>query len=211
MVRLVALVHHAQAGTAGEVGRASPRSDLIWSDMTMQALLAEAPRLPVGEVGVIAAASVNGIIGRGGQLPWHLPQDRQWLEEHVRDSVFILGRRSFEETGSALPGVFATIVLTRSSWTYPDAQTATSLEDALCRAKELDGRRRRRVWIGGGPEVYRQSFAVATHLFLTRIHAWHEGDTRFPIEHHSFFPICAWQRRLDDDMTFRVLRPAAAK
>ena len=112
--------------------------------------------LRVGGVGMIAAMSSNGIIGRSGSLPWRIPevlsiaalhdlstddaiccclrphlpwQDWAWFKKSVKGDVLVHGRRCYEELGSALPGTSGTVVVTRTGHvsSFPDALVARSL------------------------------------------------------------------------------------
>ena len=94
---------------------------------------------------LIVAVSSNGVIGRGGRLPWkRIAEDQSWLLAQISGGVVVLGRRSFEETSGPLPGVRATVVVT----SQPDrivpppgttVVTAASLTTALQEAKRLAG------------------------------------------------------------------------
>ena len=76
---------------------------------------------------LIAAASSNGVIGRGGGMPWkHIAEDRDWLLSQIRGGVVVLGRRSFEETNRPLPGAKATVVVTRNPAMVPTTTTTTT-------------------------------------------------------------------------------------
>ena len=52
----------------------------------------------------IAAMSENRVIGRGQEIPWHIPEDFKWFKETTMGHVLVMGRRTFESIGKALPG-----------------------------------------------------------------------------------------------------------
>jgi dihydrofolate reductase len=79
------------------------------------------PKRTAGGVKMIAAVSSNNIIGHNGQLPWNLPKDRLWFETCIQGGVILTGRRSYEETGSALPGAYRTVVVSKANASYTDA------------------------------------------------------------------------------------------
>lgn len=126
-------------------------------------------------IAVVAAVAENGVIGRDGGLPWHLPEDMKFFKRLTMGHTVIMGRRTWEELGKPLPGR-RNIVITRDpAREFPGAERAASLHDALALSEE-DAQ----IFIIGGGEVYRQALHYADRLFLTHVHAAVEGDTHFP-------------------------------
>jgi dihydrofolate reductase len=116
----------------------------------------------------------NGVIGRDGDLPWHLPDDLRWFKQLTMRHPVVVGRRTYESFGRALPGR-RWIVLTRDpAFRPPGVETAPDLESALAAAGPGE------VFIGGGASVYRAALPVADRMYLTVVHAVVAGDTRFP-------------------------------
>ncbi len=122
----------------------------------------------------IAAMSLNRVIGRAGQIPWHLPEDFKWFKHLTMGHVLVMGRRTFESIGRPLPGR-QTIVLTRSGWQHPGVTTAAGLG-----ALPLPSGDSRTVFICGGAEVYAQALPLCSDLYLTRLKRAVEGDAFFP-------------------------------
>jgi dihydrofolate reductase len=124
---------------------------------------------------LVVAVADNGVIGAGGALPWHLPDDLRHFKSVTLGHPVLMGRRTFAAIGRALPGR-RNLVLTRSGVALPPGvEAVASLDDALARcagAPEL-------CVIGGG-EVYRLALPRATHVQLTRVHARPDGDAHFP-------------------------------
>ena len=137
-------------------------------------------------VACIAAVARNGVIGHKGRLPWpHIRLDWEHLLESVRGGVWIVGRKSYGETG-AFPTAASTIVLSRDPGaSFPDATAAHSLAEAL-RAAQAPGTPGGAVWIGGGEGVFLEAFEVATRLVLTTVDADFEGDRVLPPWQHRF-------------------------
>ncbi len=80
------------------------------------------------KVSIIAALADNGVIGRGGALPWHLPDDLRRFKSLTMGHPLLMGRRTFESIGRALPGR-RNLVLTRGARTFPDGiEPVASLE-----------------------------------------------------------------------------------
>ena len=128
---------------------------------------------------LIAALADNGVIGRNGDLPWHLPADLKHFKRLTWGHTLILGRKTHESIGRTLSGKTLpgrrSIVLSRRP---PDALPGVEVAPDLDRALEMAGEGE--VFVIGGAEVYRQALPRADRLYLTRVHAVIEGDTRFP-------------------------------
>lgn len=122
----------------------------------------------------IAAMSLNRVIGRGPAIPWHLPEDFRWFKQRTMGHVLVMGRKTFESIGRALPGR-TTVVLTRSTWVHPEVLTAPGL-DALPLAADDP----RTLFICGGAQVYAQALPLCSDLYLTLVKRTVEGDTFFP-------------------------------
>ncbi|HEY4991650.1 MAG TPA: ACT domain-containing protein [Nakamurella sp.] len=126
-------------------------------------------------VTLIAAVARDGIIGAGGGLPWHLPADLERFKALTMGHPMIMGRRTFDSIGRALPGR-RTIVVTRDpAWQATGVQVAHSVPEALAMAGPSI-----EVMVVGGGEIYRQLIGRADRLEITRLDADVVGDTRFP-------------------------------
>lgn len=129
---------------------------------------------------IIAAISDNGVIGRDGELPWHLRDDMKWFKETTMGHPIVMGRRTYESNGGVLEGR-ANIVVSRSMDEHtPGIEVARSLDNALSLAKEHLDNPAGEVFIIGGAGVYEEALLKAERLYLTRVHATVEGDTWFP-------------------------------
>lgn len=128
-------------------------------------------------VTLVAAVARNGVIGRDGALPWHLPEDLRRFKSLTLGHVLVMGRRTFESIGRPLPGRTTIVVTRRPDWPAPEGVlVAPSLEAALARAAALDDE----VFLVGGAEIYRRGLEMADFLELTEVDAEPSGDTVFP-------------------------------
>ncbi len=128
-------------------------------------------------VSLIVAVSENGVIGRDGGLPWRLSADLKHFKKTTMGHHLIIGRRTWDEVGKPLPGR-TMVVVTRSRHFAPEGvRVAHSLEEALDIARNDD-----EPFIGGGAHIYRMALEndLVNRLYITRVHAKVEGDTRFP-------------------------------
>jgi dihydrofolate reductase len=130
-------------------------------------------------ISLIAAVAENSIIGRGGQLPWRLSDDLRRFKQLSMGHTIIMGRRTWESIGRALPGRRTVVVTRQDSYHIgdDDVKIATSLDAALKLAAAAGDDE---AFIVGGAELYRESLSRANRLYLTRVCAAVEGDTSFP-------------------------------
>lgn len=121
----------------------------------------------------IYARAANGVIGREGALPWHIPADLKRFKALTMGKPMIMGRRTFESFPAPLPGR-RHIVLTRDTgWRAEGAEVAPSPAKALAMAGPEAS-------IIGGAEVFRRLLPRCDRVKLTEIHADYEGDTLMP-------------------------------
>ncbi|WP_222919285.1 dihydrofolate reductase [Natrinema sp. SYSU A 869] len=137
-------------------------------------------------VGIVAVAD-NGVIGKDGDMPWHIPADLQHFKETTMDHPVIMGRVTYEgilETlGEPLPGR-TTVVLTNRDLETPDGAVVahdleTALEKASTAAQERHGDADR-IFVAGGATVYEQFLPALDRLIVTEVHEEPDGDTTFP-------------------------------
>lgn len=136
-------------------------------------------------VGIVAVAE-NGVIGRDGEMPWHIPADLQHFKETTMDHPIIMGRVTYEgilETlGEPLPGRTTIVLTSRDLETPENAVIAGSLEGALEAAERAAERHdgAERAFVAGGATVYEQFLPALDRLLVTEVHDEPVGDTYFP-------------------------------
>jgi dihydrofolate reductase len=134
---------------------------------------------------IMAAVARNGVIGRAGGIPWHLPEDLRRFRRTTMGHVLVMGRRTYESIGRPLPGRTTVVVTRQPDWRpgpdLPEGLTvANSVAEALELAATLAAPTGREVFVQGGAEVYAEALPVADVLELTWVDAEPDGDTRFP-------------------------------
>ena len=127
-------------------------------------------------VTIVAAVAANGVIGRGGALPWHLPDDLRHFKQLTRGHVLVMGRRTFDSIGRPLPHRTTIVVTRQPHWHADGVRTASDVPEALARAAEVDDE----VFVVGGQEVFREAMPVADKMVLSRVDTRPDGDTVFP-------------------------------
>jgi dihydrofolate reductase len=149
------------------------------------------PGLPVA----IVAMADNGVIGRGNGLPWHLPDDLKRFKALTMGHALLMGRRTHDSIGRALPGR-RNLVLTRNpSWRAPGCEAVSSPQAAL------DGLGpEQTLFVIGGAEIFSACWPIVGVLELTEVHAEVDGDVVL-----RGFDRDEWRE------TARVLHPADAR
>lgn len=130
----------------------------------------------------IAAMAMNRAIGMGNRIPWHLPEDFRWFKQTTLGHTLVMGRRTFESIGRALPGR-RTVVLSRAGFHHDEVITIPSLD--LLPTLPPQGI----VFICGGAQIYRQALPSCAELLLTRVKTSVEGDAFLPPFEHLFEPV----------------------
>ncbi len=159
---------------------------------------------------LIAALADNGVIGRAGALPWHLPDDLRRFKALTMGRPILMGRRTFESIGRPLPGR-RNLVLSRgrlASNVAVEVVADLPAALALCSAAA-------ELCVIGGAAVYQQALSLATHLELTRVRATIEGDVFFPaLDASQWRELARIERAADDQhawpITYLTLERAAA-
>ncbi len=117
----------------------------------------------------------NGVIGRGNAMPWHLPADLKRFKALTLGKPILMGRRTYESIGRALPGR-DNLVLTRArDWRAAGVTVVHCVDEALQRSASSA-----ELAVIGGAEVYRLTVPLAGRIYLTQVLADVEGDTFFP-------------------------------
>jgi dihydrofolate reductase len=138
------------------------------------------------QLAIVVAVADNGVIGREGQLPWHLPDDLKRFKALTMGKPIIMGRRTHESIGRSLPGRRNLVVSRQSSLhgatpaAVPTTATATvewqpSLEAALRSCADAA-----EVCVIGGAGLYASALPMAATIHLTRVHCNPAGDVYFP-------------------------------
>lgn len=128
------------------------------------------------EICLIAALSEDRLIGNKNKLLWRISADLKRFRELTVGHPIIMGRKTFDSIGRALPGRVNIVVTRDEEFTAPGCVVCHSLEDALAVAEAQD----EKVFVIGGGEIFQQVIDVADRLYLTVVEGQFEGDTCFP-------------------------------
>ena len=138
-------------------------------------------------IALIAAVARNGIIGRDGTMPWHLPEDFAHFRKTTMGCPVIMGRRTWDSLPPRfrpLPGRRNIVVTRQPDWQAEGAVRCGSLAEAISAAKPAD-----KLFVIGGAQLYAQALLVADEMVLTELDHDFEGDTRFPRFDGAFVPV----------------------
>lgn len=126
---------------------------------------------------MIAAMTNARVIGAKNAMPWHLPADLKHFKAVTLGKPVIMGRKTYESIGRALPGRENIVISSREDFQLPDAHVVHSTDAAIEKAQTFANDE---VMIIGGGSIYKDFLAKATRLYLTFIDTDIPGDTFFP-------------------------------
>ena len=137
--------------------------------------------VPEARLELVVAVAANGVIGRGGTLPWHLPDDLKHFKALTMGHAILMGRRTYESIGKPLPGRDSIVVsTTMTEPPAPGVDLARSIEEAVEIAKRKSPGP---AFVIGGAALYDAALPRADVLHVTELDDAVEGDTFFrPID-----------------------------
>ena len=130
---------------------------------------------------LIVAMAANRVIGLEGGMPWHLPGDLRFFKRTTMGHPVVMGRKTYQAIGGALPGRANIVVSRNKKLTAADADVVHDLAAALTKAKalaEIEGSGE--VFVIGGAEIYAQALDRADRIYMTEVEGDFPGDAFFP-------------------------------
>ena len=137
---------------------------------------------------MIVAASENNAIGKYNELLWHLPKDLKYFKEVTSGHCIIMGRKTFDSIGKPLPKRRNIVITRREEFEVEGVEVANDIEAAI----DMVGEDQEPFIVGGGT-IYEQALDYVNRVYLTRVHAYVNGDTFFPE-----LDLNEWQRVLHE-------------
>ncbi|MBW8171727.1 dihydrofolate reductase [Ornithinimicrobium sp. Arc0846-15] len=122
----------------------------------------------------VVAMGRNRVIGDGVGMPWHLPEDLAHFKRTTLGGTMLMGRRTFDSIGRALPGRRSVVITRDTSWSAPGVEVAHSIAEALDLAGAVE------VFVIGGGNIYEQTLPQADRIVLTEIDQEPPGSVFFP-------------------------------
>ena len=144
-------------------------------------------------IGIIAAASINGVIGVDNKLPFHYPDDMRHFREMTRDSVVIMGRKTFESIGKPLPKR-ENIIITSQKLEIKGAKCFRSVAKAIFEEQTKLRDHAVDTWFIGGASIYQEAMLYADEIHLTLIPEYIDAvdAVKFPFINPLMFEFCGY-------------------
>ena len=176
-------------------------------------------------VTLLLARARNGVIGRDNTLPWHLPEDLRHFKATTMGHAIVMGRRTFESIGRALPGRRTIVVTGNPDWAHQGAERAGSLDEAVRLAgtprnaftsgdasSTGDANRAAsevfatdEVFVIGGARLFEAALSIADRAIITEIELDVEGDVRFEaIDPEGWTLTSSESHRSSSGLSFRI-------
>ena len=134
----------------------------------------------------IVATGPNGVIGKDGKLPWHLPDDLKRFKELTSGQSILMGRRTFESLGRFLPNRHHIILTRNHNYIPPFDLPADSSYAVIADVSEIDTSVP--VFVAGGAEVYQLLLPLCQKLHWTSVLGQIDGDVRIdPPNPHEWY------------------------
>ena len=127
------------------------------------------------ELTIIAAVSINNVIGNNNKLIWKLSNDLKRFKNLTTNHSVIMGRKTFESLPNPLPNRDNIVITRDTNYSKPNIQVCSSIEDAINLTKTDT-----QPFIIGGGEIYTQTINIVDKIELTRVHEEFDGDAYFP-------------------------------
>lgn len=146
-------------------------------------------------ISIIVAVSDNGVIGKAGKLPWHLPDDLARFRELTLGARVLMGRKTYESLGKrALPGRTRLVLSRRLAFVDNGVWAIRDIRHEAESVNVGD-----RLFVVGGAEVYTAALPYCAVAYVTRVHTTVDGDdlTRFPCDLSSWRVVASKRREAD--------------
>lgn len=151
------------------------------------------------EIVHVVAMDQQRCIGKGNDLPWHISADLKHFKEITQSGVVVMGRKTLESMGRALPKRVNWVITRDQNWSYGGVKVAHTIENALEQAiaDVQTSEKPTSIFIIGGGEIFKQTIAIADRLELTHIELDVQGDAHYP-EIPAEFQKVASEAHIDD-------------
>lgn len=124
---------------------------------------------------LIAAMDPNRVIGYKNRIPWQIPEEMAHFKESTMGHAVVMGRKTFESIGKALPGRTNIVLSTKQDLTLPNCHIVHDLTEGIHYCSS-----HKKVFIIGGRTLYKQAMKQVDTIILSILHQGYVGDTYFP-------------------------------
>ena len=153
-------------------------------------------------IGLIAARSINNVIGKNGIIPWKIEGEQKQFKELTTRNVVIMGRKTYEEIGRPLPNRKTIVVSNTVDYEDENLTTVSSLKEAI----EKGLSENKDVYIAGGYGVYKEAIPFVDVMYLTEVQlVVEDGDVFFPEFNEADFEKAVRETGRDEIKFTRVI------
>lgn len=152
------------------------------------------------KISIIAALGKNTrVIGNNNSLPWYISDDLKRFKKLTTGHPIIMGRKTFESIGKALPDRTNIVITNNTKYAREDILTVHSLDEALEEARAIESEE---IFVIGGAQIYEQALPLADRLYLTIIDEEKDGDVFFPEYEHLFTTKVFEEKHESDNISY---------
>lgn len=151
------------------------------------------------EVVHVVAIDQQNCIGKGNDLPWHISADLQHFKRITQGGVVVMGRKTLESMGRALPKRVNWVITRDQDWTFDGVKIAHSIEAALEQAVHdvIASEKPDSIFVIGGGEIFKQTLNIVDRLELTHVELDVQGDAHYPVIPNEFKKVAS-EQHIDD-------------
>ena len=156
-------------------------------------------------ISFIVAKSENNVIGRNNELPWHLKNDLQNFKKITMGHHILMGRKTFQSIGKALPGRMSLVV---SSESRPNTENVLWFNSIFRAIKHAERNGETELFIIGGEQIFRAALSLADRIYLTEVKATVDGNVYFPqlsMKNWKKISEQHYTKNMDNDFDFDIL------
>lgn len=143
---------------------------------------------------LIVAASENNAIGKNNEMPWHLPNDFKYFKKTTLEHSVVMGRKTFESIGKALPERRNIVITKDANYQAEDIDVVNSIGEVFSSCRD-----EHEIFVIGGANVYQQFLPLANRVLLTRVHTEVAGDAFFPELNPAIWTLSKSERQEADE------------
>jgi len=131
-------------------------------------------------IALVVAKSHNNVIGKNGVMPWRLSSDLKRFKQITKDSIVIMGRKTFESIGKPLPDRINIIITTNKEYSGDGCFVVHSIDEALQLIIEGVFKNYQNIFFIGGESIYKEVIPICDKMYITEVDCNINGDTYFP-------------------------------
>lgn len=126
-------------------------------------------------ISIIAAMTIDGVIGKDGKLPWNIPEELSLFHRMTMGNTVVMGRKTFESMNGGLKGR-NNIVVSKTLTRADGVDVCRSVEEGLEKAMKYN----KEIFIIGGGQIYLETIGISDRMYLSYVKESHIGDVFFP-------------------------------